>query len=216
MTNLEIILSAAVPLSTLVGALIGAWIGGKFTLTAVEKTHKRNIATQKANQERIINNFLQAIHDEVDTLWNNYNSMAGVTIGNLKDGDALTIYYPIPLDIFTIYNGNSSLIGSVQDSELRKAIITTYGNARSLIESHRLNNEFVQKYEYWERLYTANPPDDKSYIFPPNLDDSFRILQDYAKIIKKRHEDVKESVTNLLIKIKENRINFINNIHTRR
>ncbi len=80
MTWTEIIFTAAVPISTLAGAYYGARIGGKFTLAAVEETHRRTVVLQKENQELMIKRLLQAIYDEIETMWEMYKERLGFQI----------------------------------------------------------------------------------------------------------------------------------------
>jgi hypothetical protein len=44
----------------------------------------------------------------------------GSRVDNLKDHEALAFYYSLVSDFFSVYNGNSFLIGRIPDNDLRK------------------------------------------------------------------------------------------------
>ena len=78
---------------------------------------------------------LQAIHDEIETLWDNYMDGIGHHTEALADGQPLNIYYPVTQEYFTVYNTNAFFIGRIRDHDLRKLIVSTYSKARGLIDS---------------------------------------------------------------------------------
>ncbi|AEB08503.1 hypothetical protein [Desulfobacca acetoxidans] len=196
MTGIEIFFTA---LGSVVAALLAAYLGGRYTFRAVEKTFAKNLELQKVNQENIIKALLQAIHDEIETLWEHYSSELGAKIDSLPDNHPLNYLFPILQDYFTIYTGNAILIGHIFDVELRKSIVTTYTKARAMIDTIRLNNELVQKNEFWFRLYQQS----KDPTLAKNVDDSWTLLIEYAKVIKKYHADMKITVNDLLRKLRK-------------
>jgi len=194
--------------ATVGAAYLGARIGGNFTLTAVEEAHQRTLSLQKKNQESLVKALLQAIYDEIDTVWELYKDKIGPQIEALNPGDPFPYYVPVNQDYFTMYNANAILIGNITDADLRKAIVTTYTKARGLIDSFRLNNEFVQKMEYWNNIFIQS----QNTIHQQQLIDSVRILADYANKIKKSHDSLKSCVTDLLRRLnKEGVIHEIRN-----
>jgi hypothetical protein len=197
---LEIVLGLAVPIST----YWSARIAGRFTLRAVEETHQRAVQTQQVNQARIIENYLHAIHDEIESIWELYMREMGHHVESLEDNQPLKLYYPILHDYHTVYKTNASLIGQITDKKLRKAIVLTYTKARSLIDSLRLNNDYLQKYEYWYRLSIQNK---KWTDFDSNVMSSIKSLTDYASLLKMVHNETKLQVLTLLIQLK---VRFIN------
>lgn len=196
MTGTEILFTV---LGSVVAALSAAYLGGKYTLKAVEKTYAKNIELQKANQENIIKALLQAIHDEIETLWEHYSSELGAKVDSLPDNHPLNYFFPILQDYFTIYTGNSILIGHIPDVDLRKSIVTTYTKARAMIDTIRFNNDLVQKNEFWFRLYQQS----KDPTIAKNVDDSWNVLIEYSKVIKKFHADLKITVNDLLRKLRK-------------
>lgn len=126
------------------------WI---FYASSSQKSHENALDLQKQNQQKLIKGFLQAIHDEIETLWEIYEADMGVQLEALHDGNPLLVYYPVMQEYFTVYNTNGFLIGHVEDPDLRKLIIQVYSKARGLIDSYKMNNDMVGKLEYWANLY---------------------------------------------------------------
>ncbi len=179
---------------TVVGALSGGGLTGYFTLRASDKSHKAALDIQKQNQKKIVKGFLQAIHDEIETLWELYQSGIGYKLEALQENYALLYYYPVTHDYFTVYVSNAFLIGQVEDADLRKLIVQVYSKARGLIDSYRMNNDMLSKFEFWSNLHreTNNP------IYEQNANGQLAAMQIYAKSMKKSHDDLKEFSGKLL------------------
>jgi hypothetical protein len=54
-------------------------------------------------------------------------------------------YVPIIADYFPIYHGNVDSLGLIKDDDLRYEIISGYNLAKSLVDTLRLNNEFLRE-----------------------------------------------------------------------
>jgi hypothetical protein len=112
--------------SAITGAISGGLITGYFALKTTKKAHDNQMQQATQNEKKLIQGLLQAIHDEVETVFERYQESMGAKLESLKDGEALLLYYPLVSDFFTVYNGNSFLIGRIPDNDLRKQIIKTY------------------------------------------------------------------------------------------
>ena len=186
-------------LSLFWAAIIGGIITGLFSILAVFCAHGKEIERQKKQEESLIKGLLQSIHDEVETLWDTYQEGMGVHLEALLENQPLAWFYPVIQDYFTVYHGNSFLIGRIKDNDLRKSIITTYTRAKGLIDSYRLNNDFTQKCEQLDSLYkqTNNP------VFVQQLNAQRTVMVDYAKKIKESHNKVKNNVNTLLRELRK-------------
>ncbi|CAM2193464.1 protein of unknown function [Paraburkholderia kururiensis] len=51
--------------------------------------------------------------------------------------------YPVSTDTFTIYDNGASIVGKIDDAELRNSVVKTYGLAKSLI-AQQLNGGRIQ------------------------------------------------------------------------
>ena len=132
----------------LLSSAVGAFIGSALTLAGVYYSHwlaKRQSSQKDA--EHILG-LLQGIHDEIETLWEGYISSVGAHAEALQDKNPLMVFWPITQDYFTIYDTNAFFIGKIKDHDLRKYIVATYSKARGLIDTYRMNNELLQRFEY--------------------------------------------------------------------
>ena len=173
--------------ASIIGALIGGRMTKKAALEAAEKAHNNNIILQEQAHKSAVERLKQAIYDEINTIWERSMWGTGNALENLNDDEPITWYYPLTRNYFTIYEGNISLIGSLEDHELRKSIIISYTKAKSLIDSYRLNNEFVAKWENSQKQwkFTGNPS------FGDDMHVMYAIMQDYSNKIKEIHKDIK-------------------------
>jgi len=179
---------------TLVSSGIGAFVGSVLTLIATFIAHKLSEASQERKEKALIHGFLQGIHDEIETLWDAYLDGIGTRVETLKDKEPLNMYWPVTQEYFTIYNNNAFLIGRIQDHDLRKEIVSTYSKARGLIDSFRLNNDLVHKFEhaFWVYQETNNE------VHKANAEAYQASLIEYAEHLKKAHKELKSNVAELL------------------
>lgn len=186
-------------LVTLAGALVGGGLTGFFTLRAADKSHKDSLDLQKQNQKKLIKGFLQAVHDEIETLWDTYQTGIGVQLEVLQEGYALLVYYPVTQDYFTVYSSNGFLIGHVEDPDLRKLIVQVYSKSRGLIDSYKMNNEMLGKLEFWVNLHkeTTNP------VYEQNAQAQLVAMQVYAKRMRTSHNELKELSGQLLRRLRK-------------
>jgi hypothetical protein len=98
--------------------------------------------------------------------------------------------WPASTEAFTVYNNSASMVGKVDDPDLRSLIIQTYAQAKGLIYSFQLNNNLVSEYKQLRTLY-----------YQPDRNDILshreRSLIDYAAKLKGRDEMVSKSVGEL-------------------
>lgn len=186
-------------LSLFWSAVIGGVITGGFSILAVLCAHRKERERQNQQEGSLIKSLLQSIHDEIETLWEIYQEGMGTRIESLPENQPLALFYPVTQDYFTVYHGNSFLIGRIKDNDLRKLIITTYTRAKGLIDSYRLNNDFTQKCEqlHWLFRQTGN------LVFEQQLNAQLAVMIDYAKKIKESHNKVKDNVSALLRELRK-------------
>lgn len=121
------------------------------------------------------------MHDEIETLWESYIVGVGNNLAALPENQPLLTYYPVTQEYFSVYVGNAILIGRISDTELRKSVVSTYAMARGLIDSYRLNNELLQKFEHWDSMYKQTSEE----VYKQRANDFFGRLSAYAKKLKK-------------------------------
>ncbi len=181
-------------IAAILGGSIGGIITGFFTIKASNKAHQHNLELMKLQDETQIKSLIQALYDEIDTLWKRYQDGIGIKLEALPDGEPLEIYYPLTQEYFTVYIGNSFLIGKIKDHDLRRAIVKAYTKARALIDSYRMNNDILQNYIHWMWIYeeTANP------LHRERRNSYYNQLIEYSKGLKELHYELKEDVEKLI------------------
>lgn len=186
-------------LITIFGAVVGGLIAGRYSLIATTKAHENQKKIAEENEAIIIKSLLQALYDELETVYERYQETMGSRIESLDKNMPLTFYYPVISDFFTVYHGNSFLIGRIKDHDLRKGIIKTYTLAKGLMDSYRLNNDILQKYEHW-CLVSAET---QLEVHRTQAAAYYQSLVTYAEVLKKLHDDLKvdlKSTTRMLAK----------------
>ena len=167
--------------------LIGAIIGGVFTLRAARQAARREHDRERKREEREMQNMLDSLGVEIDTLWSFHMARIGAMVENLQQGDTLQFYYPLTQDYFTVYNSNAGKIGSVKDRELRKAIVVTYNKCKKIVDGFKYNNVLFRDYHNY--LNSDNQMAAKA---------KFAEMQAYALMVKEDHFEVKAYIENML------------------
>lgn len=186
--------------SAITGAIVGGLIAGFYALKSTQKSFDNQQLHADKNEETLIKGVLQAIHDEIETIMERYQESMGAKVESLNDNEALAFYYPLVSDFFTVYNGNSFLIGRIKDNDLRKQIIKTYTLAKGMVDSFRLNNDLVSKWEFSEKLYAESQLE----VHKNQAIAHYQSLIEYAKSLKESHKLLKQETSNLLRTLRKN------------
>jgi len=186
--------------SAISGAVVGGVIAGYFAIKATSKSFEHQKTQTEENESKLIMGLLQSIHDEIETVHERYQETMGAKLESLPDGEALAFYYPLVSDFFTVYNGNSFLIGRIPDNDLRKQIIKTYTLAKGMVDSFKLNNDLVGKFEYSNKIFEETQLD----VHRQHTAAHFESLIKYAKTLKSGHCELKKEVSNLLRELRKN------------
>jgi len=174
--------------------VIGAFIGGFFTLVGTLVAHSLENSRNIAIENRSLKGVLQAFHTELKTLWERYSVTAGSKLECLQDRDPLLMYWPITQDYFTIYSSNAGRIGEIEDPELRSLIVAAYTKGRGLVDSFRMNNEMNSRYEHF--MVMANATRSQNDI--ANQNDCLEALKTYASTLKEQHKELKLIIEDVL------------------
>lgn len=176
------------------GAIIGSIVGGLFTLKAANLSFKEQRNQAEENEKKIIQSLLQAIHDELETIYDRYQETMGSRLEVLSENEGLAFYYPLVSDYFSVYNGNTFLIGRIVDNDLRKQIIKTYTLLKGLVDSFRLNNDLVQKFEHSHKIFDETQQE----VHKQHAQAHYDSLVRYAKTLKLSHQSLKQEIGNSL------------------
>lgn len=183
-----------------VAAVIGGLVTGVFSLLTTKMVFKNQQIQSENNEKVIINSLLQSIHDEIETVYERYQETMGARLESLKEGEALAFYYPLVSDFFAVYNGNTFLLGRIKNNDLRKQIIKTYTLSKGMIDSFRLNNDLVQKFESSTKIHDETGHE----IHKKHAIAHYNSLVAYAKNLKQGHIILKSEINDLLRTLRKN------------
>jgi hypothetical protein len=173
-------------------AMMGAVIGGLFSLRAGRRAHLFELAKERQREEREVQNMLDSLGVEIGTLWFFHMNRIGAMVENLPEGGAFEFYYPLTQDYFTVYNTNAGKIGAVKDAKLREAIVVCYNKCKKIVDGFKYNNELYREYTD-ARMRPADSPDHAAYVAAKH-----KALVDYAGMVVEDHFEVKKYVENML------------------
>lgn len=185
-------------LCTALTPLFSALAGGLFVLLGVIAKDAIDRGRQKEQDQASLLGFQQMIRSEVEVLYGRYKEGIGKSIASVPDGKFMEAIFPITdVNYFTVYENNSNLIGKIQDNELRKLIVTTYTQAKSMLDSIRMNNSMLQRLE--ELFIRMN--ESKNSTYRSLFDAEQKALGSYAIALKEQHAELDKNVTELLKKL---------------
>jgi hypothetical protein len=139
----EVANTIIIAVTSLFSAFVGGWIGARATKKATERALCQSLVVQKDNRRQKLRGVILGIQAELEVIWEVYRIEMEPEISNLREGEGIWTTLPMYEQYFTVYESNCELIGQVPDDELRKAIIRAYMMAKSLVNAHKLNNQFI-------------------------------------------------------------------------
>lgn len=181
-------------LSSVSGAIIGGLITGIFSICAVIFTNKHNMEALATKDAKVLRGLLQALHTEIDCVFEHYKKTVGEYLENTPNENKITFYFPISSDYFTVYNENASMIGRIEKDKLRELLVETYVKAKSLIDSFKMNNELLSKYEQ----LNAQANRTNSSVDQDGVKQRCHELNSYGDRIRNSHSEMIKCVDELL------------------
>ena len=177
------------------------------TKESVEDTFRNQRQLDKDRQEEIIQGVLHAIYEELDVVYRQLNApqlkeawekfedkefWKGLPSFTGQDKPVFFGAFPTSVDFLIVYRSNASLIGQVENSELRSEIVRNYTFLQILLQSYERNREcFSQCLEAYDK-------DERNFANRLRSD-----LQKIAPILKENHDSVNESILELLKTLEE-------------
>ncbi|WP_261375761.1 hypothetical protein [Enterobacter bugandensis] len=178
-------------ISSFITALIGAIVGGIFTLKGVDREARITRAEAEKEALELQLSVLKGIKGELVTLFDLYNKRMRIHVDNIVPGQALNLGFPIGDDNFTFYEQNAKFIAKLSD-DARDSIINIYTYARSLIQSYKGNNKLIEEYEKILFGMAENNKDKEMY--ERLHDKKVEVMVDYAQGIKAIDAELKEAI----------------------
>ncbi|QLH67090.1 hypothetical protein HXV88_11820 [Aeromonas veronii] len=173
---------------------LSAFIGGGATLSGVLIANFFQERARGKQREEYIQGVLNGLHSELECLWLKYDARVGFIIEQLEGGEPFGFYWPITQDYFTFYSANANSLGNVPDKELRDKIVNVYGELKSLVDSYRMNNMLIEKFDIALALYQSEP----SEVNKQNFNACRASLVEYAQSLKESHDTCKQQIKPLL------------------
>ena len=156
----------------LLSAVIGGGIAGYATIRAQNKSIDDQRKRGEKAEAALIHGFVQAIADELKSVWDRYNVEIGPHLKALEKNKAV-IVFPVHQNYFVVFDSSASLIGRVPDKELRQRIISTYVEAKGFVDS-------LHHYEHLVGEYNVGEIDSASML-------KFSQLVEYSQVLKETH-----------------------------
>ncbi|KAH0444873.1 hypothetical protein KCU90_g694, partial [Aureobasidium melanogenum] len=98
-------------------------IGSLVAIGAAVWIYAKQYSDKKADDESETRAFVQAVRDEVETVWNDYDAVIRQTLLETEEGRPYVAFTPPLNDTMVIYRANPGRLGKVDDEELRKHIV---------------------------------------------------------------------------------------------
>lgn len=171
--------------------LLGAVVGGLFTLYAANKAIREENEKERRGGEKEVQNMLDAMGVELGTLWAFHMRRVGGMVEALQPGQALEFYYPLTQDYFTVYNSNAAKIGLIPDPELRAMLVTCYNKCKKVVDGFKYNNELYRDWRDQSDLPSSSSEQQK-------IKNKYHALVSYGEVIRADHFELKGYMEELL------------------
>jgi hypothetical protein len=173
---------------------IAAWVqgvGSLLTIIAAVGIYAKQLQDKKGDDANETRAFVQAIRDEIETVWNDYSEQAGALLLATLAGQPHDAFVPNLKDGLIIYRASPSRLGRIDDNELRKLIVTTYVGLTGHFNSLTVNNQMLVE---TGQLHLSSDVPNKAY----RIANREKALAAYADALKKGHNDLRDAVKALL------------------
>jgi len=149
---------------------------------------------QKLSEELLIRGFVQAIADEVTSVWARFNVEIGPHVKTLLEGEASPVF-PLHQSYFVVFDSNASRVGRIPCRKLREQIIATYVEAKGFVDSMRYYERLVDTYNTQKTqpsvaAYLASVAKDvrDDQLYRPLLQYSEQLKLDHSRLEEKMEE----------------------------
>ncbi|TCV91719.1 hypothetical protein [Biostraticola tofi] len=175
--------------SEFTSGLIGAIIGGLFTLwgTVIDgRRQERNYENDSKEKRR---NVLIGVKTEIITILEVYQSRIAKHLDEYDGSGPFNLIFPITQNNFSFYESNAFYLTTVKEETLR-SVVAFYSSARSLVDSFKYNNQIIENIIKKNALYNETKLD----AHLSDLEDTLAIATDYGNGLKFIHNEAMEKV----------------------
>jgi hypothetical protein len=126
-------------------ALVGAVVGGLFTLIGSYFANKHQASIENDLEKASVRDFILSIEDELTLAWVLYHQNIGLLLEKSPPKQPFRHPWQASGNYFRIYESNLHLLPKISDEGLRKQIIRTYFYANSLVDSLHMNTKMLKE-----------------------------------------------------------------------
>ena len=121
---------------SLLAAITGGWIAGKYALRAQKQAAEDQRRRDVEAERWTINSTLQAIATELTVLKADFLDRLQQVYDGREDWrqPGFQIRGPLSRNYFAVFQSNAAMLGKIGDKDLREKIIRVYGSAKSLFD----------------------------------------------------------------------------------
>ena len=176
-------------------ALVSAFIGGGMALAGVRYTHRLDLDKQKRDEQQALQNLYRTVMVEFSAFWQWYQEGPGRALESLEEGEPLIAHVAVTREYFSVYKGNSVLIGRIPDEELREILVKTYIQIQALMDAYQLYGDFLERHQECRGAPAAGMTDNEANKLRART--GSLIAVGYSAALKQKHDIVKESLRRL-------------------
>lgn len=175
----------------------GAIIGAAAALLGVFVSHVLSMRAERRAEELRRFRYLQALYEEIYVFWHAYSDAVGSALSTLDDGGILDKYFTQPENVFAVFDGTVNQLGSLKEVDLRSLVVTTYSQAKRIVNQMALHNETLRKWEnaYWDHREASS---ELMEIKCEKLEGRKRALMASTRALVEMHKDLKLNAERLL------------------
>lgn len=180
-----------------VASLIGALVGGAMALVGVFWADWLQRRRDRAEEQKTLRGFLQAILTELETCWNRAESTSNPALENLPAGKAFEVEVFINTDFFTVYHNNSHYVGQVRDNALRKQIVATITTYKALVETYNVNTSFFLQWQDTKNSEFVTRDEELKRYYGRKAEYEYQLLCGWAAALRRDHFQLKQQIETL-------------------
>jgi hypothetical protein len=121
-------------------AIFGALVGGLLAVWAQSRATKAQRQSEQEAERRALEGVLKAIKAELEVYQSENLNAVAKTFAEREEKGKQTggvrpplTFAPVKHNLFIVFESNATALGRIEHDELRRKIITTYGQARALV-----------------------------------------------------------------------------------
>ncbi len=180
-------------------AVAGGLVGGGFTCLGLLINISNERRKSSAAEHHEVVAFCQAIATELHCVVGRYMDSVGTSMEQHDRTQPFAYFYPVFEDYFTIFNSNASMVGKIQDRDLRSEMVQVYIIGKALLDTYKLNNQIVVNWQ--EAQHSADRSGvAQDQLYAQNL---FEKMRKMTPVLFSVHKAFSESAYKIITKLNQ-------------